>query len=344
MFNMNKEMIIDGKVSVKEAMAKLEIVKPKILFVTHKNKLIGTLSDGDIRRYLLKSGSIKDEVTKVCNKNPKAAYSIEEAKQKYSNDYIAIPILKNDKLIDIYIGKDNKKNINKVNAPVVINAGGKGTRLEPYTKVLPKPLIPVGEYPIMELIMQKFEEFGCNKFYSIVNYKKQLIKAYFKEIDKKYHLTFVDEDRPLGTAGGLSLLKGKMKEDFFFVNCDTLLMSNYSDIYLEHKKRNSTITAVCAKKKIKIPFGVVETNSKDEFKSIIEKPEYEILTNIGFYIVNPKVLHDIQDNEKIDMPEVIKREKAKGNKVYIYSVDETEWLDMGQIPELEKMRMTIYGE
>lgn len=341
---MNKELLINKKATIKKAMDQLDNVKPKILFVVDNTKLVGCLTDGDIRRYLIKNNKITDSVEKACNKKPLVAKTIEEAKKKYSKDYIAIPIVINKELKDIYIGKETTKQAKKINIPVVINAGGRGTRLEPFTKVLPKPLIPIGDYPIIEHIMQRFEAFGCKKFYSIVNYKKQLIKAYFKESDNKYNITCIDENNPLGTAGGLSLLKGKINGNFFFVNCDTLLISDYSEILDFHIKNNGALTLVCATKKIDIPFGVIKTNNRNEFHSIQEKPSYNFLTNIGFYIINEKVLKDIPNNKRIDMPEVIELEKKKGRKVFVYSVDESNWLDMGQIPELEKTRAIIYGE
>ena len=341
----NIEMVVKESISLKQALKKLEESKRKTLFIVREGFVVASLTDGDIRRYLLNGGKITDLALNAANRKPQTASSIEEAR-KIQKDYkiTDIPIVKNNKLVSIYYEKAEEIYINKVNIPVIINAGGKGTRLEPFTKVLPKPLIPVGDLPILEHIMQRFESFGCKKFYTIVNYKKQLIKAYFKESERKYNLSCIDENSPLGTAGGLGLLNEKIKGDFFFVNCDTLLVSDYSNIYSEHIKRKNDITVVCANKKIQIPFGVIKTNKKKEFVSIEEKPEYSLLTNIGFYIINEKVLNDIPNNTKIDMPEVIELEKKKGRKVSVYSVDESEWLDMGQIPELEKMRKTIYGE
>lgn len=339
MYKMNyKELLVDKKTLLHDAMKKLDLLEIKILFVVDGNKLVGSLTDGDIRRYLIVGGGVSDVVEKACNKSSKVAHSFEEAKGIANKTYYAIPIVddKNNIVNIFFYYDDNKIDYRNVEIPVVINAGGKGTRLEPFTKVLPKPLIPVGEYPIMEHIMKRFELFGCNRFYSIVNYKKQLIKAYFNEVEDKYNLVCVDEEKPLGTVGGLSLLKGKINETFFFVNCDTLLISDYYDIYKKHIDSNSDITLVCAKKSIKIPFGIIETKENDEFKEIKEKPKYNFLTNIGFYIINNNVLADMQEDTKIDMPDLIKQEQEKGKKINVYTVDEEDWLDMGQFPELER--------
>lgn len=341
-----KKRLVKKDYKIKDALKKLDTIKPKILFVEENNKLLGALTDGDIRRYLLSGGSVKDDVYKACNKKPKrVAYSLNEAISLLDKNYIAIPIIdKNKNILDIYVGERlNKKNKKKLNVPVVINAGGKGTRLEPFTKILPKPLIPVGDLPIIEHIMTRFEEYGCDKFNIIVNYKKELIKTYFREIDKTYNINFTDENTPLGTGGGLSLLKNKIKETFFFITCDSLLLEDYDEILKYHKKNKNDITIICAKKNITIPYGIINIDSDNNFDSITEKPEYSFLTNTAMYILEPKILKDIE-KKKIDFPDIIKMEKEKGRKISVYSIDENNWLDMGVMSELEKMRIRLYGE
>ena len=341
-----KKYIITKNIVLKDAMKKMNAIKPKILFVADNNKLLGALTDGDIRRYLLAGNSLNDNVYMACNKKLKRiAHNIDEAKLMLDKNFVAIPIVDNKKYItDIYIGNtDNKKPRTKINIEVVINAGGKGTRLEPLTKILPKPLIPIGDSPIIEHIIKRYEEFGCNKFDIIVNYKKELIKAYFKEIDNDYNINWVDEKKPLGTGGGLSLLKNKIKNTFFFINCDNLLLVDYSKIYKFHKNNRNDITMVCANKKLELPYGIVKTDNTN-FVSIEEKPKYSFLTNTAIYIVEPYIINDIKLNTKIDFPEIIKKENEKGKKIGIYVVDEDEWLDMGEFSELEKMRNILYGE
>lgn len=342
-----KQYLIGKDAKVKDAMKKIDSVKPKILFVVENEKLIGALTDGDVRRYLLAGGKVTDDVDKACNKKPKRiAHSKEEAIEMLDKNYIAIPVINKDGvLLDVYVGsnKDNKTQ-KKINIPVVINAGGKGTRLDPFTKVLPKPLIPVGDLPIIEHIMQRYETAGCNDFHIIVNYKKELMKSYFKEIDREYKISWTDETEPLGTGGGLSLLKNKLKDTFFFICCDSLILADYSDIVDFHKKKKNDITMICAKKKIAIPYGVVNTDKENGLDSIEEKPELSFLTNTAMYVVEPSVLKDMKRNEKVDFPDIVKIEKEKGKKIGVYTVEEDEWLDMGQMPELEKMRIRLYGE
>ena len=250
----------------------------------------------------------------------------------------------NNILKDIKPLHNEKKEKNSLKIPVVINAGGRGTRLDPFTKVLPKPLIPVGELPIIELIMQEYQSYACDDFHIIVNYKKDLMKAYFHDSENHYNITWYDEDEPLGTGGGLSLLRGKLNSTFFFANCDALLTANYESMLKFHKENGNVITMICAYKNINIPYGVVEMGEQGVIESMKEKPLMSFLTNTGIYIVEPEVIYDIGDNEVIGFPDIVEREKQKGRKVAVFPVSENDWMDMGQLPELEKMRMKLYGE
>ena len=259
-----------------------------------------------------------------------------------------IPVLDEEgRILDLYCGESGtpiRKQRNPLSIPVVINAGGKGTRLDPYTRVLPKPLIPVGELPIIEHIMREYQAYSCNDFHIIVNYKKELMKAYFSDSETQYNITWYDEEKPLGTGGGLSLLRGELDSTFFFANCDALLTANYESMLQFHKENGNVITMICAYKNINIPYGVVEMGENGSIESMREKPLMSFLTNTGIYIVEPEVIDDIEDNESIGFPDIIEREKTKGKKVAVFPVSENDWMDMGQLPELEKMRIRLYGE
>lgn len=344
--NYQKYCISPG-LSVREAMKAIDNSDPQIIFITKDNVLLASLTDGDVRRFLLNGGKMTDLAIEAGNKHPLYAKDLSGAVSMYhQRNFVAIPILnENKELIDIYIGKvkhDSKRA--ELGISVVINAGGKGTRLEPYTKILPKPLIPVGELPIIEHIMQQFIEYGCGQFNMIVNYKKELMKAYFADNEQRYNITWYDEEKPLGTGGGLCYLKGKIDKTFFFTNCDNLLLSNYESMLRFHIQNKNVITMVCAYKNIKIPYGVIEMGINGSIKSMKEKPEFSFLTNTGIYIVEPEVLDDIEDNVSVGFPDIIEKERAKGKKIAIYPVSENDWLDMGQLSELEKMRKRLYGE
>lgn len=336
--------------SVSEAMQKIDENQCGILFLTdEKGKLLGCVTDGDVRRYLLSGGKMTGLAIDAANKNPRIAKTAKEARHLYhKKNYIIIPIVDENgvvsKLYDGETGETNKKQRNTLNIPVVINAGGRGTRLDPYTRVLPKPLIPVGDLPIIELIMREYQSYACSEFHIIVNYKKELMKAYFADNDRSYKITWYDEEKSLGTGGGLSLLRGKFNSTFFFTNCDTLLTANYESMLKFHKDNGNVITMICAYKNMNIPYGVVEMGANGSIEEMKEKPLLSFLTNTGIYIVEPEVIDDVADNESIGFPDIIAREKQKGNKVAVFPVGENDWMDMGQLPELEKMRTKLFGE
>ena len=192
--------------------------------------------------------------------------------------------------------------------------------------------------------MQRYKDFGCEDFSMIVNYKKELIKTYFREIDNKYNIAWFDETKPLNTGGGLSLLKGKLNGTFFFASCDTLLLADYESMLRFHRSNGNVITMVCAWKNITIPYGIVEMGKNGAIENMREKPELSFLTNTSIYIVESEVLDDIPDDTAITFPEIIQMEKEKGRKTAVYPVSESEWLDMGQMSELEKMRERLYGK
>ena len=189
--------------------------------------------------------------------------------------------------------------------------------------------------------MRQFEDYGCFAFHIIVNYKKQLMKAYFGESNQQYDVTWYDEERPLGTGGGLYLLKGHVKETFFLTNCDILLRSDYADMLKFHREHGNVITMVGAYKSLTIPYGVVDVGDNGVIETMREKPELSFLTNAGMYIVEPEVLLDIPDDTIITFPEIIETQRKKGRKVAVYPVSEEEWLDMGQLDELRRMEKTL---
>ncbi len=335
-------------ISLVQAMRKIDANAGGILFLTDENGVLtGCVSDGDIRRFLLSGGKLEEPVMNAANRSPRSARTDDEAHVLYhQKNYVAIPIIDEEhRVIAIYTGRGEKKTVhNPLKIPVVINAGGRGSRLDPFTRVLPKPLIPVGELPIIEHIMKEFRSYCCDEFHIIVNYKKQLIKAYFSESDNRYNITWYDEEKPLGTGGGLSFLKGKMEETFFFTNCDNLLTANYERMLQFHREQKNAVTMICAYKNISIPYGVIEMGLNGRIEAMKEKPLMSFLTNTGIYIVEPEVLEDIEDNVPVGFPDIVEQQRRKGRNTAVFPVSENDWMDMGQLSELEKMRVKLYGE
>ena len=215
-------------------------------------------------------------------------------------------------------------------------AGGRGSRLEPFTKILPKPLIPLNDKAIIEHIIAKFTLYGSNSIYLTLNYKSKLIKAFFDDLQKDYTVNYVDEEVALGTAGSLKLLEGIIDSNFFISNCDVLVDIDLSDFYEVHNENNNLITVVVSTMKHVLPYGSCDLNTDGSLKGIIEKPETNHLVNTGFYIMNSKVLKYIPKNKSYDMPELIIDAINDGKKVGIYPISDNSWVDVGQWPEYNK--------
>ena len=341
-----EELFLAPDATVLEALRKLDETGQRILFIAPEGRLQAALTDGDIRKFFLRGGTPDQTVDRVANYHPLSLPIAERGRARevlQTHRIDALPILdKRGVITDIVfaykLDVDNRK---RVDIPVVMMAGGLGTRLYPYTKILPKPLIPVGEQPIAELIIDRFRDFGCHDFTMIVNYKRGMIKSYFTDLEKDYTVHFADEDVFMGTGGGLCLLKGKMQSPFFFTNCDTLLDVDFGDIYEYHKKHGNLVTMICAFKHYTVPYGVVELGQDGGIAAMREKPELDFLTNTGVYVVEPRVVEEMRDGEVIGFPDVIERYRAAGEKVGVYPIGENSWMDMGQLEELEKMRRKL---
>lgn len=345
-----KRCLITDDIKVKEAMQLLSILGTKILFVHDNYKLKAAISDGDIRRYILSAGDLDSNIKNVANYSPKYLInaSFNEAEQ-FMRDFSidAVPIVNENLIIQNIVFNNHKiieNKYEKINLPVVMMAGGKGTRLYPYTKVLPKPLIPVGDVPIAERIINQFNEFGCKDFYLIVNHMKNMIKSYFNEINKNYNVSFIDEDEPLGTGGGLYYLKGILKQTFILTNCDVLVKEDFSKIYKHHKKSNNKITMIVAHQNIQIPYGVVEFDDCNNITSMREKPKISYFTNTGCYIVESKVIEDLEFKESFGFPDLVNRYKNKGESVGVYSIPDESFIDMGEMDKLNHANLKLFNE
>ena len=341
-----EELFLAPDATVLEALRKLDETGQRILFIAPEGRLQAAMTDGDIRKFFLRGGTPDQTVDRAANYHPLSLPIAERGRARevlQTHRIDALPILdKRGVITDIVfaykLDVDNRK---RVDIPVVMMAGGLGTRLYPYTKILPKPLIPVGEQPIAELIIDRFRDFGCHDFTMIVNYKRGMIKSYFTDLEKDYTVHFADEDVFMGTGGGLCLLKGKIQSPFFFTNCDTLLDVDFGDIYEYHKKHGNLVTMICAFKHYTVPYGVVELGQDGGIAAMREKPELDFLTNTGVYVVEPRVVEEMRDGEVIGFPDVIERYRAAGEKVGVYPIGENSWMDMGQLEELEKMRRKL---
>lgn len=309
-----------------------------------QNRFYGTVTDGDVRRYLVSGGNVDVNIMTIVNRDPYVIHDVIDKSidyQKIMQEKIikAIPVVDSrEMLIGVVSIMDNFRKKDPIDVPVVIMAGGMGTRLQPYTDILPKPLIPIGNKTITERILDSFLQNGSNRFYMIVNYKKEFIKTYFHDKRTQYVIQFIDEEKYCGTGGGLALLRGKIKETFIMTNCDILLEDSYKHYVTRHKESGNIITVVGAKKTVQLPYGVVNVDGTGTITSIEEKPQYTFLTNTGFYIIEPELIELISPDCCIHMTELIEKCISYGYKVGTCQIDEEKWFDMGQLDELEKMK------
>ena len=237
--------MVEEENSIKEVMKKIAVNARGLVFVCKGGRLLATVTDGDIRRFILAGGDIEVEVSQAAHYSPVFVYPEERGEAKdimIRRSITALPVVDHDhRITDILFlrypeAEEAEEAKVGVDVPVIIMAGGKGQRLKPFTDILPKPLIPLGEKTITERIIMRFQKYGCNRFYMIVNYKKNFIKAYFADNEMNYNIQFVEEDKFLGTAGGLKLVQGKVTGDFFVSNCDILIDADYQEILEEKAK------------------------------------------------------------------------------------------------------------
>ena len=342
-----KSLLIPTDITIKQTMQKLSETQERILFVVDKkDKLLGTITDGDIRRGLINGIGFDNNVESLMHKDfiyiSTKTKDIEDcAKQLMLDTKIEQIHVLNDKggivnvilWTDILREKEDTKTKRLYQNHVVIMAGCKGTRLDPFTKILPKPLIPIGNKPVIELIMERFYKYGFHKFIYTLNYKKEYLKLYLKESNFPYAIDWVEEDDFLGTAGGISLLKDKVKDSFFVINCDSLLDVDFEEILGWHKEHNAAITIIGCHNEVKIPFGVLKL-SNGRLEKIVEKPVHDVIINTGAYVMEPRIISFIPDGKPIDMNKLIEL-VAEKEKVSVYPIS-TGWFDIGQWEEYRK--------
>lgn len=339
------ELIIDENSSIACALGQLDRTGRGILLVTGADdRFVGTLTDGDIRRLLLKSGQLDGRVSSAVNRNPVVVSplrSLDASELARRLRLDAVPVVDSSgRIVDCVFADGESAPITKhgqVDLPVVMMAGGLGTRLYPFTKILPKPLIPVNDIPIAERIMDAFHEAGCSTFHVVVNHKKEMIKAYFREAELDYEVKFIDEEVFQGTGGGLKLVEGIVDETFILTNCDILVSLDLSDALKCHKESGNCVTMVVSLKNYQIPYGTVEMGKGGEIIAMREKPSVPFLVNTGCYIVEPELISLIGEKEVVDFPTLMQRGAERGMRMGAYPVSGDSWMDMGQLDELKEM-------
>ena len=347
MFERIKDRIIPPTASLLEAMKQMDRIKMKMLFVLEEEHFVGIITIGDIQRAIIKGVPINSSLFTIVNKKKEYAApgeNWESVRAKMlSLRAECMPVVdETGELVDVYFWEDffnhsEPQHRGKIDLPVVIMAGGKGSRLRPLTNVIPKPLVPVGDKTILEVIMDQFESIGCHKFYMSVNYKADMMKYYLNQLPHRYDIEFFMEDKPLGTIGSVSLLKGKITTPFFVSNCDSINEQDYRDVYDYHVDNHNDMTIVTMVKSFKIPYGVIETGEDGLMVNLQEKPEHTYMVNSGVYILNAELINEIPQGEFFHITHLMEKVKAMGGRVGCFPVSEDSWRDMGEWPEYLKM-------
>ena len=340
------EYTIDQNETIKSAIKRM--FKDSIIFLAvldEEEEVVGIVTDGDFRRAILSDIPLEESILTIVNRNfvsLDADYSESDIYKTFKDNPVVhhIPILKDKKLIDIIIDdkfSENQKDMRPaINLPAVIMAGGRGTRLDPFTRILPKPLIPVGNSPVIELILKEYASFGISNFFISVNSKEKMLKAYFEENLKQYNVQFIEENMPLGTAGAIGKLTDDIHTPFFVSNCDIIVKTDYTQIVNFHDDGDFELTLIASMQHHTMPYGICKIESGGHLKEIVEKPEYDFLVNTGMYLLNPSIIREIPSDTFFHITDLINALLADNRRVGVFPVLERDWHDVGQWTEYRK--------
>lgn len=339
-----KEHLIPSGTTIREALKVLDkLARDAISFVVDENdKLIGSLTDGDVRRGLIQGAELEQPADDIIQSNPrfirKGDQDIEKVIEYRENDFKVIPILDKDNHIVNVINFWELKSYLPVD--VVVMAGGKGTRLRPLTENTPKPLLKVGEKPILEHNIHRLSLFGMDDFWISVNYLGEQIKEYFGNGNhKNLNIEYVWEEEPLGTIGSVSKIDNFIHDYVLVTNSDILTNLDYEDLFLRFKEEDADFAVVTIPYKVDVPYAVLETTN-GHVMSFKEKPTYTYYSNGGIYLMKREVTDRIPKNSYYDTTDLMEELISDGKKVLSYPLSGY-WLDIGKHEDFEKAQIDI---
>ncbi len=343
-----KNILISPEMSLFDALEQMDRTERKLLVVCDDDmEFYGVISIGDIQRAVLAKIDLASHVSSFIREN--IIYARQDEKIEHIAKFMkkerieSMPITSYDgKLVDVIYWNDiMEENFDvprkAISFPVVIMAGGVGSRLRPLTNVIPKPLVPISSKTILEEIMDRFKMAGCEAFYLSINYKAQIIKDYFKNHKNNYKINYIEEKKPLGTAGSLYLLKDEFRSTFFVMNCDVLVDLKLDELVEYHRSNKNIVTVVSVLKNYNIPYGTLNTKEDGVLIGINEKPNYMYQINSGLYLLEPEVFAYINNGEYVHLPDVIERVVENGGRVGAFPIPEGKWVDMGNWEEYIKL-------
>lgn len=314
-----------------------------LLVVDDARRLLGTVTDGDIRRSILKGLNLEQSIESIYNKNPRYCFEQEgrsaALKIMRASGIDQIPIVNAEKVVVAVESFNANLQGVKIKNPVVIMAGGLGTRLKAITEYIPKALTPIGSKPILEIIINRLVSYGFSNFYISVNHKSEMIIDYFKDGSSfNANIQYLHEDKPLGTAGALSGLDADDIEfPFLVMNCDILTTTNFPELLEFHCNEGSALTVATRTMSYDVPYGVIET-VKGKISTLKEKPSYKYEINAGIYILNKEVLELVSKDTFFDMTDLIQKALQKSMQLSTYPIN-SYWIDIGELKTLERARI-----
>jgi dTDP-glucose pyrophosphorylase len=342
-----QKVIVDPSVSIKDALKIIDKEALRVALVVDNNKLIGMVTDGDVRRGILQGIELTASVSQIMNTNPISAnVSLSSHELKVlmqSQKILSLPLVDDEcQLVGLKTLYDTLATEKREN-PVFIMAGGFGTRLKPLTDNCPKPMLKVGGKPMLETLINNFKTHGFYKFYISTHYLPEVIMNYFGDGSEfNIEITYVHEKTPLGTGGALSLLPDTLpKEPLIMINGDILTNVNFNKVLDFHVEHQSDATMCVRDYEIKVPFGVIEGEGH-EITKMVEKPTYRYFVNAGIYIISNHIIKSLPKNERLDMPNLFEQKQAEDLKALKFPIHEY-WLDIGRHDDFRKAQVDIHS-
>jgi len=337
--------IISHKENIRTALKKLDLLAADaILFVADEAlKLVGSLTDGDLRRGFIKGMGFEDSILEFIQKNPiyikEHEYSIELLESYKKRNFKIIPILNKDGIIIDILNFRTQSTI--VPANVVLMAGGEGKRLRPLTSTIPKPLLKVGEKPIIEHNIDRLIQVGIKRITLSINYLGDQLEAFFKDGDSKgIRMDYVKEDKPLGTIGSILLVDNFEHDDIIVMNSDLLTNIDFADFYKTYKASKADMAVAATSYHVDVPYAVLETGEENRVKSLKEKPRYTYYSNAGIYIINKRLLSMIPNGEFFDITDLMEKAIEMDYQIITYPINGY-WLDIGKHEDYKKAQEDI---
>ena len=341
-----KGVVISSDATIRDAMRVIDQAALRIgLVCDEQNKLLGTVTDGDIRRGLLVNCEMQDSVARVMNTKPITAKSTSTREQRLKlmdkHDLLALPLLDEAGYLagleTLHLALQPTKRDN----PVFIMAGGFGTRLHPLTDHCPKPMLRVGDKPMLEHLINQFIKQGFHHFYISTHFMPELIHKHFGDGSNwGVSITYIHEQNPLGTGGALGLLpKNLPKLPLIMMNGDVLTQVDFTKLLEHHLSQKFDATMCVREDEHRIPFGVIETEQQ-LITNMVEKPTYRYKINTGIYVLNPEIIAKVEANHRIDLPTLLEQNRLAGKRIGTYTSYDY-WLDIGQMKDYQKAQQDI---